>query len=134
MPFLTSAPPRRGFVLTLVGPRRALGRRLSVRDYSVGRHSGPQAKIMLRRAGLALVRLDAQKVGDGEPYESANQRYNAENQHRPSRSSAVKFDTESSKMEGRDQHPDEVNDSDQRPIDMHVKTLLERQSERDDPY
>ena len=89
---------------------------------------------MLRRAGLALVGLDAQKVGDGEPYESANQRYNAENQHRPSRSSAVKFDTESSKMEGRDQHPDEENDSDQRPIDMHVKTLLERQSERDDPY
>jgi len=62
---------------------------------------------MLNARCLTLVRLDAQKVGDSEPYESANQRYNAENQHRPSRSSTVKFDTGSSKIEGADQHRDE---------------------------
>ena len=83
---------------------------------------------------MACVGLEAQKVGNCEPYESANQRYNAENEHRPSRSSAIKFDTSSSKIKAVDQRPDKENDSDQRPIDMHVKTLLERQSERDDPY
>jgi hypothetical protein len=34
---------------------------------------------MLRRAGLALVGPGAHKVGNSEPYETANQRYNPKN-------------------------------------------------------
>jgi hypothetical protein len=37
------------------------------------------ADFVAPRSGLALLGLDAQKVGDSETDESANQRYNAEN-------------------------------------------------------
>jgi hypothetical protein len=69
---------------------------------------------MPNTAGLGLVSLRpiAHKLPGSDSNEAANQRYDAENEHRPIRPSAAEIGTQSPKIEGLDQRGEKKTYSD----------------------